>query len=182
MRRIKYMISIGWLAVHLSSCETKEVITSGFFDSRSYFMSQTESLSNGPYSLEKTMITDGLRETVLDSSPEWETELLPFIELDITKAAMASSYKVDTLQKDQEIKISYRAIDEYVSIRQLEIVKDSLNEISSVFAIVRSKNPYHSSADTLEFEKANGYRISALSEPQIGEKIQFTLIGKIIKR
>ncbi|MFM7078851.1 MAG: hypothetical protein ACKOYC_03560, partial [Bacteroidota bacterium] len=168
MRRTDLMQWIGWFAILFTSCETKEVKTSGFFDTKSYFESLADSLNSTKCLLEKTMITDGRQETVMDSSPDWKNELLPFIELDITKAAMASSYRADTSVLAGEIKINYLALDAYVSIRRLQIVKDSLDDITSIYAIVRSKNPYHSSADTLEFQNDTGYRISALSEPYIG--------------
>ncbi len=174
---LKWLVCIFLL---MTSCTIEENNTSGFFDSKSYFSAIADSLNDTKSMLEKTMVSNGASETIIDSLPNWKNELLPFMELDITKPAMKSSYEVDSSNGSPGVRIEYKAVDEYVSIRNMVVTKDSIGKVVSLYATVRSKNPYHSSADTLQFQNGVGYRISALSEPYIGSKIQFSLSGKFI--
>lgn len=180
MRNAYHINWLGCMFVLLSACSVEESKTSGFFDAKRYFGAVADSLSETQTGLEKTMITTGASETVIDSHPVWRNELLPFMELDITKSAMKASYDADTIRDGNGLTIRYQATDAYVPIRNMEVKEDSHGRVISIHAIVRSKNPYHRSADTLQFQIGAGYRISALSEPFIGDKIQFSLTGKFI--
>lgn len=76
---------------------------------------------------EKTVYIKGNKETKVNDSIDWQSELKPLLECDINRVAWKGNFFIDTIPSDltSDITVQYRALDEKISVRSLSIVYDN---------------------------------------------------------
>lgn len=179
MRKAHLIASI-LLFVFVSSCVEPIRQDSSYFNCKNYFIALADSLQRSNLGLDKTIFTENGNEQKKIAAPVWKTELSPFIEIDINKPALKGTYKIfEENRPGSGSVVRYEALEQNATVRKLHIEYDSQKNVTGVWAITATSNPYHASTDTLVFHSNGNYEIHASSDPALGRRIAFDLYGKI---
>jgi len=167
------ILNVALLWILLSgfySCRNPtEVSTVGiqYFDLKVFFEQETESLKQTNPKIHKTVLLNGKRETAEMYIDDWKKELMTFAEADINKAAFIGKYDVDTIFSAfyLPVKITYKALDENLKTRFLEIVYDEATQNPQKISVsLFAKNTLYYSEQHLEYERGVQYSVSGKQE------------------
>jgi len=129
---IGFCILIVCTACRQESPGTVPLTNSRFFDLKTYFQQESESLTAKKPQLRKRLEIDGrIEEQTLDSV-DFNEELRLFAEADINRPAWLDKYAVDSLlQNDRLSRLTYRALEADLKTRELQIdfLDGKVNEI-----------------------------------------------------
>ncbi|MFM7177229.1 MAG: hypothetical protein ACKO0X_07390 [Bacteroidota bacterium] len=179
MKKSHLIASILFI-VSLTGCVEPIRQDSSYFNCKKYFVALADSLQQSEVGLDKTIYTDYGKEQKNIDAPIWKTELSPFIEIDINKPALKGTYKIrEENRPDSGSVVLYEALEENATVRKLHVEYDSQKNVTGVWAVTATSNPYHASTDTLIYLSNGTYEIHASSDPALGRRIAFDLYGKI---
>lgn len=151
-----------------------------YFNCKKHFMALADSLQRDGMFLEKSILSENGHENKRIDNPIWKTELSPFIEIDINKPALRGTYEIwEEAKPDGGTIIRYDALETTATVRKLHIEYDPQKNVTSVWAVTATSNPYHASTDTLVYRSNGTYEIHASSDPVLGRRIAFDLFGTI---
>ena len=115
--------------------------TQNYYDILTFFKGEILKLKAQDAGLEKEITLNGETETKQIPNVNWEIELSVFIENHINKPALAGKFTKDSTVQQNQILLSYSAIDENSDIRSLNIILDLQSyEPKSVSIQKRKKN------------------------------------------
>jgi len=179
MKNAHLILSI-LLIVFATSCVDPIQQDSSYFNCKSYFLALSDSLQRSGLGLDKSIISDNRNEQNKIDAPIWKTELSPFIEIDINKPALRGAYKIREENRPAGgTLVRYEALDPGATVRNINVEYDSQKQVTGVWAVTATSNPYHASTDTLIYRSNGTYEIHASSDPALGRRIAFDLYGTI---
>lgn len=108
--------------------------------------------------LNKTIIYSGKKESKNLNAPNWDKELMPFINCDIQKPGFEKLYTISNRVSGDSTIILYSANSPSLQIRNLEIVLLH-NTLNLVIADVHKKNTYFELNEQLIYSSRKGYII-----------------------
>ncbi len=177
---MKNLISVCFVfALFFISCNDTEntvVNETRFFDFNAYFYDQVDLLEKANTPITKTIVHNGKTETIKEPNVNWENELKPFLEIDITLPAHILSYNIDSLVDGRSTMLHYTAKDSTPLLREIKIM---LNDGKPDTIYIRKviSNSYVSSVQTMSYFGNGNYELKVNNDPQIGKNISFELSG-----
>lgn len=127
---------------------------SGFFTSEA---AKLKTLNISPIKWVKD--NEGIRKSN-EKKIDWDKELVFFIENDINKPAWKNSYSITSLVVDSIETLIYTAIEPKLSIREICIRKQLINNLITEIQIrKRTSNNLYTSFQTLNYAPTKGYWI-----------------------
>jgi len=105
------------LSINACSPKTKIKAQEPYFDLKSYFEEKESEFSRNKIPLFKTLIMNGITQNRKIVNPEWNRELVFFIEADINKPAWAGKFE----SQWKEGNLTYKALDtNKINIRRVD--------------------------------------------------------------
>lgn len=163
----------------VASCtqpSSKKATTSDkFFDVSGFFQSEVERLNQLQPAVEKSFLVNQITETTHPDTLNYLLELSPFIESDINKKAWEDKYSITS----SPLKLSYKALDEQLEIKEITIQKDSTNQPTHIQIIKISESPLSYNQTILkyylnqEIEIISTQKNILSGEKEISTKIRF---------
>jgi len=152
----------------LTACSpgNKNQNTIPLFDLKNYFESQVAALKQSNPKVQKRVVQNGQVESRDMQIEDWNAELKPFLESDISKPALRNSYKVDTLEEGHHI--IYTAVDSSQSVRIVDLVMDK-NSVSRISILKGSGGLLLQSMQSLTWSPRNGYSITGNQSVSMGK-------------
>ncbi len=148
-----------------------------FFSLKNYFESEVKKLEKERLELTKTVTNEQLSETVTIDKINWHDELHSFMEADINKPALYSSYVTDSMVNGNKSVIHYSAKDASPAIK--DIIIKLQNSVPDTIIITRvMSNSYVESIETIHYFGNGCFEINVDNKPVIGKQILFTLKGE----
>jgi len=168
------------LIIFLSSCNSQEETTpkNDFFDIRGFFEAEAKRLTNKNSISNKTVIQNNQSEVKKGLSVDWNDELALFIASDINKPAWSNSYK----KLEDNLRISYLAIDTNLRTRYVEIQKDKNGQ--AVFIKIKNitQNMLYNSSEELIYIPDSAYTIDKNQSVRFLGKNNYKINGIISNR
>jgi hypothetical protein len=180
--QIKFIFS---LLLIIAACSDKQSTSQNpeydYFNLEEYFIKEAEALRKRNALISKTLLKDGITETLVFDSVQWDKELKPFMNSDLNKPAFRQAYSVDTVHLNSATKIIYSAQDPSLTTRSI-LISHHNGIIYSVMIINQTSNVYYSTAETLIYLPGRHYIITMMNDPAAGKETSFQLQGEIINR
>lgn len=109
---------------------------------------------------EKTVYIKGNKETKVNDTIDWQSELKPLLECDINRVAWKDKFFIDTIPSNltSDVTIQYRALDEKISIRSLSILYDN-GKIKKITINKRIESFLFSTAQIIDYVPTFGFLI-----------------------
>jgi len=151
------------------------------FPVKAYFKKETAKLSGMDLKLQKSVWYSDSSETQILENPDWNKELKPFLELDLDKPSVATSYDSTRHEYQNGHTLVYTARDNHPRVREIYIhftgdIADTISFISGV------SNMYYHSVDTLSYFGDGNFRLSSFNKPRIGKEIKLRVTGSTVKK
>jgi hypothetical protein len=145
------------LIIFISSCTLQEekISENEFFDIKGFFEAEAKRLTNLK-SLSNKKVTQNNQSEIKNSlSVDWNSELALFVASDINKPAWRDSYSYS----ENNLRISYIAIDTNLRTRSVEIQKDKNGR--TVFFKIKNiaRNMLYESSEELTYILDSAYTI-----------------------
>jgi hypothetical protein len=156
--RVSLFLIVCLIAVSCGNNNTP-VATSNF-DTKHYFLSEVERLTLLQTSINKKVRYNDTEELITSSPPiDWNKELKPFIDIDLGRPTLSSSFLVDSTQNGELLIINYQAIDNKLDLQHVTIEKVS-NQIKKISCLLIKTNSLFKSSTQLVYQPLVGYQIS----------------------
>ena len=140
----------------LASCgRTETVPERKYLDLKGFFTDEVNHLKKLKIKVNKTVSRNGISESKVNISPDWDTELSLFSESDINKPAWSNSYVV----RNKGGSTSYTAVDSKLRTRSILIRKNKNGRIDRLSIVNRTKNHLYSSSEELLYIPDSLYQI-----------------------
>lgn len=161
MRKTIWIATMGLLCLNFSCMEPKEIgqgqeLSKVYFDVKGLLSEQEELLVSAKPTVKKNTLIGEKEEAVASSDLSWKKELKLFAQLDINKPVLLRSYSIDTLASGNDRKLVYKALNEDLKVRELEVVIDNGGNPKNIKAAVREENPIYMSERFLTMDLSNG--------------------------
>ncbi len=161
-RRTPYLL----LALFLYSCAGKKDganTSAAFFDISGFMNEQASLLEFLQPAIRKTVIANGITETLKLHTTDWHREFAPFRECDISNPLWKESYAIDTVAgaQDEAYTITYTAKDSSFPVRNVKIYYGSNEKISRFHIEQRIKNGFCFSSRELDYIPLRGYLLTS---------------------
>ncbi|MES2781039.1 MAG: hypothetical protein V4651_14195 [Bacteroidota bacterium] len=171
---------LGLLVCVLFSCETSKQNTIQYIDTKALFKDVIERLSAEHKTLQKTLIFGDSSVTQNLSMVNWESELKPFIEIDLLKNAYKGRYKADTLQSENSIKVTYTPLDAKTDLNELVITLSKPgNSLQFLNASFVTNNTLYEATKELNYYADSLFTISGTQQVQLGNNVTYKITGII---
>lgn len=166
--------------IFISSCTNQEekISKNSFFDIKGFFEAEVRRLSNNKTLSNKTVTQNNQSEIKKGLSVDWDDELALFIASDLNKPAWINSYK----RSEDDLRISYLAIDTNLRTRYVEIQKDKNGK--AVFFKIKniSRNMLYESSEELSYIPDSSYTINKNQKVRFLGNNQYQIKGTITYR
>jgi hypothetical protein len=155
--RILFLVGVFFLVV---SCSEKQQasVEPTYFDLKSFFKKEAESLKLTGMHIRKKIITGNDLEQKEFTNINWEKELRPFSESDINKPAWKLSYLVDTFYLQSQVNVVYKSKEAKLPIKKLEVILKN-DKVAMIKIDSEKQNSYYHSIQSLFYEVGKGYSI-----------------------
>ncbi len=179
---MKYLIRLSFTFILLSlliSCggsEKNAISDSRFFNLNGYFNEQVAELEKSNTPITKIIMHNGKTESINEINVDWNTELKPFLEIDITLPAHILSYSIDSLVEGNSTTLHYSAKDSTPLLRDI-VIKLKSGQPDTIYIRKVISNSYVSSVETMSYYGNGNYELKVKNDPQIGKNIAFELKG-----
>ncbi len=141
-----------------------------FFSLQNFFKAEINRLNAEKPEVEKRIELNGQSESLKTSDIDWNKELSFFLESDINKPAWLHSYEVDTVTKNNQREISYKALEDKLLVRTLTLLFSDKAKNPHTIKIKRStKNLFYTSDMDLMYSTQQ-YEISSKSQTLLGSQ------------
>lgn len=174
--RLSFSITLFSLLISCGGPEKNPVNDSRFFNLNGYFNEQVAELEKLNTPITKTIMHNGKTETITEQNVDWNTELKPFLEIDITLPAHILSYSIDSLVEGNSTTLYYTAKDSTPLLRNI-VIKLNNGNPDSIYIRKVISNSYVSSMETMSYFGNGNYELKVHNDPQIGKNIAFELKG-----
>ena len=166
----------------LAACEPSKQQTQQLFDSKQFFAQQIWLLNNQKTALQKHVWYNNLCDSlVISKGINWEKELRLFSEFDFAKPTNSKLFKVDTTYTENEINVTYRAIDNAQRIKHALIQLNKNYQIKAVAFSTSQKTNLFGSAQQLRYVVDSGFSINTEQQTQLAEDALYKIEGKFIQ-
>jgi len=155
---------LGLLPIIFVSCLGKQESIpqqDRFFDLRA-FMEDQKQLLGETVEVKKIVWVDEEKESHEKEAIQIDRELDLFANADINRVAWLDKYGVDSLYENNRLKaIQYRALEEQLQTRKLDILFDRSNEVSKIEIERSSESWVIKTVQNLIYEPKKGYKIDS---------------------
>jgi len=158
---------------------TSRSIVNDYFDLEEYFVKEAESLRQSNAKISKTLLKNGIAETLVFDSINWDKELKPFMNSNLNKPAFRHAYTIDTFLHHSAAKIIYTAKDPLLTTKSI-LISYFNEKIDSLMIINQTSNVYYTAEETLIYLPGKHYLITTMNDPVAGKETSFQLKGEII--
>lgn len=166
--------------IFISSCTIQEETKSkyDFFDIKGFFEAEAKRLSDKKTLSNKIVTQNNQSEIKKGLSVDWNDELALFIASDLNKPAWINSYK----RSEDDLIISYLAIDTNLRTRYVEIQKDKNGKV--VFFKIKNitRNMLYESSEELSYIPDSSYIINKNQRVRFLGNNQYQIKGTITYR
>ncbi len=166
--------------VFISSCTIQEETKSkyDFFDIKGFFEAEAKRLSQ-KRTLSNKIVTQNNQSEIKKGLPvDWNDELALFIASDLNKPAWINSYK----RSEDDLRISYLAIDTNLRTRYIEIKKDQNGKAFFLKIKNISRNMLYESSEELTYIPDSSYTINKNQRVRFLGNNQYQIKGTITHR
>jgi len=166
--------------IFISSCTSQEekISKNKFFDIKGFFEAEAKRLSKNK-SLSNKIVTQNKQSEIKKGlSVDWDDELALFISSDLNKPAWIKSYE----RSEDDLRISYLAIDSNLRTRYVEIQKDKNGK--AVFFKIKNitRNMLYESIEELTYIPDSFYSIDKNQSVRFLGTNQYQIKGIITNR
>ena len=178
-----FCILYSAFCILLAACSSgdKKLNQLPLFDLKKYFEFQISLLKQSNPKVQKLVIQNGQAESKDMQIADWSLELKPFLESDISKPALRSSYKVDTLDTScPGCHIAYVAVDSSQSIRKVDLLSDN-NNITEITIQKNTGSKLLQSTQSLIWSVGKGYVISGKQTVSLGQENSYMIKASFLK-
>jgi hypothetical protein len=168
------------IVISCNSVTTEEDQAKPYFDIDSFIKDQITYLSKNNFSIEKTIVKEGIVESKKSKSPDWKKELDPFSSSDINKPNWKLSYTIDSIYVDDTLMINFNCKDSNLVVKYI-LVK-LVNQKVFFLQIKNHKlNSYFNSSQMLELIPDSGYSIFGHQGVLLGDTTSYSIKARFIK-
>jgi hypothetical protein len=178
---MRILILVGLFFI-VASCSEKQQasINPTYFDLKSFFRSEAESLTLTDMHIRKKITTLSDLEEKEFRNINWEKELRPFSESDINKPAWKLSYSIDTFYLQSQVSIVYKSKEAKLPIKKLEVILKN-NKVAMIKIASEKQNSYYHSAQNLFYEVGKGYSIQGGQKVILADSSKYNIEATFIK-
>lgn len=163
------------------SCGKENISHSGKSDAidlKSFFENEAARLQDEKVLLEKIIVKDGGRDTLVLYHVQWNRELEMFMKTDLTNEK-PSSFKTDSASINGSYILTFTATDSALADKKIVITLSEGN-ISSVQTERRKKNFYYEMEYMMSYIRGKEYSIRARQQVRFAGGTEFEITGKFI--
>lgn len=176
--RLNYLLVIGLL---FAACQTNTKEAQQLFDSKLFFTQQIAKLSKQNLTLHKHVAYNNLSDSlVVNKEINWEKELRLFSEFDLAKPTNSNQFTIDTTFADNEIVITYKALDSTQRIKHVLIQLDMQHHVKAVTFSTAQQTNLFGSAQQLRYVVDSGFSIYNQQQTQLADEAVYKIEGKFI--
>jgi hypothetical protein len=168
------------IVISCNSVTTQENQAKTYFDIASFINDQIASLKKNNFSIEKTIVKDGIVESKKSGSPNWEKELEPFSSSDVNKPNWKLSYSIDSIYFDDTLMININCKDSNLVVKSIS-VKLSKQKVYFLQIKNHKLNSYFNSSQVLELIPDSGYTIVGHQGVLLGDTTAYSVKARFIK-
>ena len=145
---------------------TPEAHRQEYFNVRNFIDSEAVQLAKANPLVEKVAYLNGKEEhrEVHFDKKQWQTELAPFLDADITKTAFIKRYQVDTIKTNDTVCIAYTALDDKLRTRELKMYFDKQTKPFKMEAFLKADKVFYHSGQHITFTESQGYEVRGRQE------------------
>ena len=111
------------------------------------------------------------------NSPDWKTELRPFLDTFKGNKENTGAYFIDSLQIGTSKIIKYAARDSGQEIRNITVfINETITD--SIIINKAAANSYYKSSERLVYANNGNFMIHTMHEPVIGKQLNILFVGK----
>lgn len=134
-----------------------------FFDLQAFFEEEAKYLEAASPTLDKIIQHNGQTEQHTVSISDWPAELRFFSKVDINKPSWQDQYQVDTLPEPEGYKLRYKALNDNLETRSLDIMI-AADTVRAIVAIKRVENQVYNSQQYLTYIPRQRYEIKRVQD------------------
>lgn len=168
------------IVISCNNVTTKDNQAKTYFDIDSFINNQAIYLKNNDFSIEKTILKDGIIESKKSNSPDWKKELEPFSSSDINKPNWKLSYTIDSIYVNDTLIININCKDSNLVVKSIS-VKLSNQKVRFLQIKNHKLNSYFNSSQVLEFIPDSGYSILGHQGVLLGDTTAYSIKAQFIK-
>lgn len=158
--RINLFLIVCLIVASVASCGNSNMhVVTPNFDTKSYFLSEVERLTQLQASIYKKVRYNTNEQLITTTPPiDWNKELKPFIDIDLGRPNLSSSFLVDSTQNGNQLIVHYQAMDNKLDLQHVTIEKSS-NQIKKISCLLIKTNSLFKSSTQLVYQPQTGYQI-----------------------
>jgi hypothetical protein len=166
----------------LVSCDSNRTQKEIYWNSISYFQSETTRLTAERIGLHKKLLFDHKDQTTELLTPDWKKELEPFLAIDLQKVSYQGRFDVDTITVgDTAYRIHYQATEEQTDLQNCTVVCDKQNgSIISFSAKFNHLNNLYQSTKTYTYSPLQGYSIKGDQQVKLVNPVDYEIEGNFV--
>jgi hypothetical protein len=176
--RLNNLLVIGLLFI---ACQPNKKEVQHLFDTKQFFTQQIAKLSKQNLTLRKHVAYNNLNDSlIINTEINWEKELRLFSEFDLAKPTNGKLFTVDTAYAENEIIITYKAIDSTQRIKHVLIELDKQYQVRAVNFSTAQQTNLFSSAQQLRYVVDSGFSIHNQQQTQLADEAVYNIEGVFI--
>lgn len=183
-----HKITCGLLLVCLGlvACQTEDTATAKegtvkrvvFFPLERFIEEEAARLNQSALPLEKHVWYNEEEEIQSQTEVDYEKELSLFRRADINKPAWTDRYQADTVFQNELVReVRYRALDEELEVKSLQIKWDDAGAVSEINVRRVSSSTLASNEYDLSYRPQAGYSIKTLQQNRAADPIKIRIEG-----
>ncbi len=166
---MKYIVLLSSFIFLLAACKKSEKRYSSYFNIVSSLRADMALLNRGKAILVKTVKSDGKVDNIKSTKPDWNLELELFNKLSISSIEFEGKYQVDTtllypLKNDSNVvwrRVNYKALEEDLIVRYLEVEFDSKKKVRSITGSTTSSDFLTTISKSYTYYPLQSYSVNA---------------------
>ncbi|MES2689531.1 MAG: hypothetical protein V4658_03965 [Bacteroidota bacterium] len=163
------------LALTAPGCTKKEQLTNDNFNTKAFFAAETGRLEKSKHGIIKTlMFNNETRQLIIEDTVNWQQELAPFTEIDLSSDVFSQAFLVDTIMNGSSAKITYMGKDEKMELKSVVILLEN-NKLVRISYELYTKNSLYANRKLLVYMPDNGYRITGFQKVNLLSGSDFSI-------
>jgi flagellar motor protein MotB len=136
--------------------------TASYFSLQQFFNDEAQRLQKNNTKLEKVITLNENEETKTISNIDWQKELALFKEADLNKPSWYDQYRIDSTQQNQELHISYTALNDKLRTKSVQLIFSNNNNYPHLIKIARNTNNLlYNLEEQYSYRSNEGYHIKS---------------------
>lgn len=157
-----------------------------YFDVAEFLEKQATRLTESGATVRKTVLLNGREERTVAGAVNWARELAPFEAADLNRPAWRDRYRIDTVRRGEERRVTYVARDEDLPVDRLELLLrgEHLHELR---VDLRNRNVLYDSRRRLELfcdsttHLVRSYGVRGYQKLILRDSVRFAVNARLVE-